>query len=238
MSFLERKIAAQKAALVEKPVVLQKTQSDGPKRPGRPRGTTKARKPIMPEDFDRLLEYIDTDESLSKKMKEKWTRVAALCFYTGVRIGEILLLTVGDLRMAVKQGEASLTNNTKTRRPRLLIFTGNAIEILKHLFEEYLDPELYDYYTSDQLLFHAPRHPTKALNKAGFTREFNAVIEAALGKLYTSHSFRAGILTSLAQARISPKIAQIIAGHQNAQITLSYYKPTEFDVRSAISEVR
>jgi len=143
------------------------------------------------------------------------------------------MLRVSDIKQAIKSGEASLNNTTKTSKPRLLLFTRAARDILADLFEDMLEN-----YNDDDYIFHTPRNRKKPLNSISWTISFNKVIQSALGPLYASHGFRRGYITSFARKGIHPKIASACVGHNSVSTTLLYFNPSQEDVRSAIDKVR
>jgi integrase/recombinase XerD len=226
-NFLEKQIAAQAAEAVVKKV--------SKKNVGRPSGSSRVKKPIGQKEFDILCAHI-SGADMRKPIKARWLKVVALQYYLGTRISEILLLDAADIRSAVANGESSLTNKTKTGKPRLLIFTPRSVNIIRSLFAQELDSA--GGFNPTDLLFHSPRSRKDKLHPAPFTRQLNAIIHEALGPLYSTHSFRKGYITDLAEAGTDFKTIQHCVGHSNVSTTMSYFSPKQGDIRTALEAVR
>lgn len=201
---------------------------------GRPKGSARAKKTIGWRELKTLLKYIKYSGGLQSASQERWIKVAILSYFLGTRISELLQLRVGDIRDAIRSGEASLTNQTKTKTPRLLIFSPLAVKVI----QKYFAAEVEGGYKNGDFLFHSKRGRHLCLNKTAFTRQFNAIIHEALGQLYSSHSFRKGLLTELAQSSIHPRVAQKLIGHSSVQTTMNYFSPTDNDARIALERIR
>ena len=72
------------------------------------------------------------------------------------------------------------------------------------------------------------------LNSIGFTKDFNQLIQIVLGKNYSTHSFRKGIITEMGVSGINPKIIQHFVSHKNISTTLNYINPTSDDIRNSL----
>lgn len=208
------------------------------KKVGRPSGTARAKKSIKAEHYQILLDHID-GSGMKDRLKLRYKRAFCLLHFLGVRVGELLLLQVKDIRLATT-GEASLTNRTKTKKPRHLMFTANAVAAIEELFEEYLvsDPGQKMLYHPEHIVFHSPNRPKTPLNKSTFTKSINDIIHDALGPLYSSHSNRQAILEDFAKNGTNPRIAQKFIGHSSVNTTNNYFHPDDGDVRSALNQIR
>lgn len=208
------------------------------KKVGRPSGTARAKKSIKAEHYQILMDYID-ESDMKDRLKLRYKRAFCLLHFLGVRVGELLLLQVSDIRLSIT-GESSLTNRTKTKKPRHLMFTANAVAAIEELFEEYLveDPSRKIPHNPEHIVFHAPNKPKIPLNKSTFTKSINDIIHDALGPLYSSHSNRQAILEDFAKNGTNPRIAQKFIGHSSVNTTNNYFHPDEGDVRAALSQIR
>lgn len=209
------------------------------KKVGRPVGTARAKKSIRKEQYHLLMKYVD-ESSFKPVLKLRYKRAFTLLYYLGVRVGELLLLQVKDLRLAVSSGEASLTNRTKTKKPRHLMFTAGAIAAIEELFDDYLsvDIDSKHFHDPEHIIFHSPNKPKIALNKSTWTKTINNIIHDCLGPLYSSHSNRKGVLEDFAKKGTNPRIAQRFIGHSSVNTTNNYFDPDEDDVRSALDQIR
>lgn len=203
---------------------------------GRPVGSTRAKKPIFESEFNKIIEFIRDTPLIRQDKKSRWIKCIIISYYTGVRASELLQLNVASIREAVANQESSLNNKTKTRKTRLLMFSTKSVDVIRKNFKDELSQN-GGYHPKD-FIFHAPRDRKKTLNPVSFIRQFNQIIHAALSSdLYSSHSFRKGLITSLAKTA-SPRVAQAIIGHSNVKTTLEYYTPTLEDARLELEKVR
>jgi len=80
----------------------------------RPKGTTRAKKPIMKKEFDRLINAVNRSLEIKSPTKLKLTRAFTLLYLTGCRVSEIAYFKSDDVREMIHDNEYSLTNDTKT----------------------------------------------------------------------------------------------------------------------------
>ncbi|PHQ89516.1 MAG: hypothetical protein COB42_06745 [Sulfurimonas sp.] len=192
----------------------------------RPHGSTKDRQPISSDEFLRLINITSRDKSLQRTSRRKMIRAFTLLRLTGCRVSEIINFSKGDLEHILQHSSYSLDNKNKTRKPRLLRFERQGMEMIKNLKCD----------DTENLLFYK-NASSKAMSVAVFTRELNKQIKKVLGELYTSHSFRAGIITDTLNATGNIRIAQAIAGHKDFEMTLSYLKASNEDIYKALEKV-
>ncbi len=203
---------------------------------GRPVGTKIARKAIREQEFQELLLALEIDNSLQPHMLLRHRRAFTILYYLGMRVGELLILRVGDLRKAIKDGEVQLEGSkTKTKRSRLLQLSSNAQEAIYNTFERLIE----DKNMSENYYIFSSNNPFRALNKANFTLHLNSFIHDTIGELYSTHSFRQGLITDMIVVHNMPLVvAQTFIGHSSMMTTARYAKATEQDTRKAIDQVR
>lgn len=195
----------------------------------RPIGSTKDRQPIFKEEFDRLIELTKHDKDIQKNTKLKLLRAYTLLYLTGCRVSEIINFTCKDLETIIRHKAISLGNDTKTKKPRALMFNDEGIKMLTSL--SYVDcPK------SSETFFYSNTYDTP-MDEAVFTRIINTHLESKLGALYTSHSFRAGYVTRIIEVTGNPKTAQDLVGHSNLKTTLGYVSTTPARKQEAINMV-
>lgn len=203
---------------------------------GRPKGTKIARKAIREEEYRELIESLDAANHLQPRTILRHRRSFSLLFYLGMRVGELLMLRVRDLRQAVHTGETSLEgSSTKTKKARLLQFSAHAQRVIYELFQDIIENEKMN----DNYLVFSGNNPFRALNKANFTLHMNEFIHDTLGENYSTHSFRQGLITDmLVTHRMPLVVAQTYIGHSSMMTTARYAKATEADTQRAINVVR
>ncbi len=194
----------------------------------RPKGTTKSRKIITSKEYKELFNYLNrTDEFKTHSIKNA-KKAFALLYYGGFRVSEIIDFTNKDLFEIFKNKEFSLSNNTKTKKPRMVYFSDNAIKELKLIFRENLTE------SSNYLLLRSWGKPHNNFSAHTIQRQLNIILKIALGQNYTTHSFRAGIITEMAISGINTKIIQEFINHSNIATTLRYVKPSEKDIKKSL----
>lgn len=139
----------------------------------------------------------------------KHKALLSLLYGSGLRIGELLNLKVGDInseRMTVR------VNQGKGRKDRFTILSENGLKVLRVYFKEYI-PQNYLFegqqgrkYTAGS----ARKVLKKSLKKAGIT------------KPVTLHTLRHSFATHLLENGIGISHIQKLLGHQSIKTTLIY----------------
>lgn len=195
----------------------------------RPKGTTRNKKPITDIEYKKLMKHTKGDEDIKENTKEKFLRTWILLYFTGCRISELTHITVKDVRNIVKKNEFSLMNNTKTKKPRLVYFSDTAIKEIKDVFKfdlDNLEDRCYVIRSWDRYY--------DRVNERAFTQQVNKYIHSLLGELYSSHSFRTGIITDMLNHGINTKVVKEFIGHASTNTTLRYYKVGEKEIKKAL----
>lgn len=186
----------------------------------RPKGTTRAKKPILKKEFDRLIRACNNSKEIKSPTRLKLTRAFTLLYLTGCRAGEIVNMTRDNLEQMIRDNEYSLANNTKTKTARLISFDESClqVEFLKRLFP------INDYY-----LF-ARNGSNKPMTASALKLLMNNFIHNILGELYSSHSFRAGYITAFHQQGLSLEHIRADIGHANISTTARYATVTHEEI--------
>ena len=80
-----------------------------------------------------------------------------------------------------------------------------------------------------QILF-TDHNTSKTPSSSTFIAKVNSFIQEVLGHRYSSHSFRAGIITDMSKS-INPKFIKEFIGHSDIKITMRYIRPTDEDLK-------
>ena len=184
----------------------------------RPKGTTRAKKAIEKYEYEKLMTFTTKSPAIKQqRLRVKLRRAFTLLFITGCRVSEIVEFTTKDLKEMIEKKEYSLTNATKTSQSRLITLSDKQVAVLKTLLPENL--------ATDFKLFDAT---------AGYiTIKCNDIIHKCLGKLYSTHSFRAGYITRLANNGENIELIRSDIGHTKIATTARYIKVTEELKRAA-----
>jgi len=197
---------------------------------GRPKGATLERRDIYASEFQTLLDYLQ-EAKMRDRAKSNAMKAFHLLFYFGFRVSEIVDLKNHHIKKMEREKLISLGNDTKTKTPRDAYIADAHIEILKDIFQESLLDE------DDFTLISPTFHPKDYYSKGSLTRMLNRVIHKALGDQYSTHSFRAGYITSLHRADVSIKVIQEIIGHTKSTTTMRYITVSDEEKRDAVEKI-
>jgi len=186
----------------------------------RPSGTTRAKKPILKKEFKRLLNALNHNKSIKSTTKTKLKSAFILLYLTGCRVSEIISFRTTDLEEIILNNEHSLSNSTKTSSARLITFDSDGVQasMIKAIIP---DTEIY--------MFHK-NNSTQAMSVSGLTYLMNRFIHKILGKLYSTHSFRAGYITTAHQKGFSLEHIRQDIGHESINTTALYATVTNKEI--------
>lgn len=179
---------------------------------------------ITTKEYNQLMTYARSDPTLKEHKRLKLLRIFTLMYYTGIRINEISLLTIGKLHELIEE-LSGVIDTPKKEKERMLHLSEDAAKRLKQLIKDE-DPHT--------LFVHTWNRSTTAMHKISLISMVNGYLQQVLGAGFTSHSFRQGIITDMLAANINTKIVQEFIGHADAKTTLGYGKPTKAQVRRAL----
>lgn len=192
----------------------------------RPLHSTKERIPLFQDDFDRLILKVKRSKDMKSTTKLKLIRAYTILFYTGCRANEINDFDIYDLAFIKKHMKTSLNNKNKTNSTRLLKFNKVGHSAICELNTSDCKAKLFYKNNSDQ-----------SMSENSFTRLLNKYLKKFLHELYTTHSFRAGLINATYEATGNIKIAQKLAGHKDTKTTLLYVVATDTQVEDALDKI-
>ena len=143
----------------------------------------------------------------------------------GMRVSEILDIKIKDIKDGIEKSELTIYVK-KQKIIRHIPLSEKSVKVLKKLIENETDINGY--------FIHKRNNVRNNLNSIGFTKDFNQLIQIVLGKNYSTHSFRKGIITEMGVSGINPKIIQHFVSHKNISTTLNYINPTSDDIRNSL----
>jgi site-specific recombinase XerD len=198
---------------------------------GRPRGTTKIRLNIYPEEFQKIIKYIDNNHTMKVHSKNNAKKAFYLLYYIGFRCHELTLLYVNHIHEMVKFQKISLGNNTKTKTARDAHISDFHVDILKEVFKEALFED------GRFALIRPWGSPMEQYSPSSLNELLNRIIHKALGEQYSTHSFRGGFITQLDEAGCSLTVIQEEVSHKNLATTARYIRVTEERKRRAVENL-
>jgi integrase/recombinase XerD len=184
-------------------------------------------KTLTPAEVDHVLTH------LSQHSYALRNRVMFLTgLWSGMRVGEIASLTVGDVRnmdLTVKAEIRLTAQQTKGRHPRTVFLPQK----LRVELEQYLSLRGAVPHTNP-LFITAGRKPFSANVMA---QHFHYLFKSAGISGASSHSLRRSFLTTLAAKGISVRVLADLAGHRNLQVTMRYLDASDDMKRNAVELV-
>ena len=184
-------------------------------------------KTLTNEELEQVLAYI-ADRSYALR-----NRVMLLTgMWSGMRVGEIASLTVGDVMNAngkVKSEVRLSAEQTKGRYPRTVFLPQKLRDELQH----YLD--MRQIRSLEHPLFITAGR--KAFTANVLTQHFYWLFKGAGIDGASSHSMRRSFLTSLAAKGIGVRVLASLAGHRSIQVTMKYIDASDDMKRNAVEMV-
>lgn len=188
--------------------------------------TTKIRENITEVEYQKLLIYLNGKENLTANTKNNLKRTFILLYYTGMRINEVKQLKIKDINIIFEKEELIVVTH-KTRKERKLFFSKEAIKQIKKHF-------LFDDNAKDNdYIITVKGDTSKTPSSSTFISKVNSFIQEVLGHRYSSHSFRAGIITDMSKS-INPKFIKEFIGHSDIKTTMRYIRPTSEDLKKCL----
>ena len=187
----------------------------------------RAKKSITKKEYKLLIAHTKGDDSLKDFSKLRLLRIFVLLYYSGMRINEVSQITFKHIHEILKTGETTIVT-FKTKSERILYFSDEAKKEIKKSFS--LANENLD----NHYIIASWNKPTTRLHEISLINLVNKYMKKVLGKSFTSHSFRQGLLTEMGSRSINPKIIQSFIGHCDVKTTLRYIKPTAHDVKMSL----
>ncbi len=166
---------------------------------------------------------------MRQNTKDNYLKAFTLLFYSGARLNELTQITNKDI-LSLIQNKELIIKTHKTKSERKIYFSDKAVKNITKLFKGlniYNEPEQYK-------MIRVKGNPYSTPSPIAFIQQTNKVIQSVLGKRYTSHSFRQGLITELGTKGVNPKIIKEFMGHKDIKTTMRYIKPSESDIRDSL----
>ena len=192
----------------------------GEEQVGRTIGTTRAKKPILKKEYERLLNATHKSITVRASTKVKLANAFTLLYLTGCRVSEIIDISKSDIEKMILTNEFSLSNDTKTNKPRLISFDSDGVQVDMLSKMQFLD---------NGYLF-AKNNSDKVMTVSALKYMMNSFIHRVLGELYSTHSFRTGYITTAHQLGLSLKHIQQDIGHKSLSTTARYATVTNEEI--------
>jgi integrase/recombinase XerD len=186
----------------------------------------KIRENITQVEHKKILTFLNGDTTIRANTKQNLLVTFTLLYYTGVRVNELTQLKIKDLKEIIKTKELIIKTH-KTKRERKLFFSKDAIKDIGKLFDYLLED-------NESYIIRSKGNVSKSPHELTFINTVNKFIQKALNSnRYSSHSYRAGLITDMSKSINTKFISQYI-GHSDIKTTMKYIKATDSDLKECI----
>jgi len=192
----------------------------------------KIRDNISSKEFQHLLNYTQSDTTISAARKNRLIKVMHLIHIFGIRVNEASQITNNKLLELISNGSTKIIAH-KQKKEKIIYATKSAIKTIKKVFNPIE--------ANDNFILVSERgSKTTPLNPNSMIRDINTYLKKVFpNKNITSHSFRASLISELINDKnISPKIVQQLIGHSDIQTTFRYAKVSEQNIINSLELVR
>jgi integrase len=196
------------------------------------------RDPINSEIYDLLIK-----ESAGPSYIATRTRIAiCLLTVTGIRIGELLPLRVGQLETLLEKGWISIDRLKRGPANHKAFLTSEGKKIVKARKRNF--KFLFLMKDKDSYVFTSDRNPNQMLRRETITMDVNKVTKAVSQSLpekpnITSHSFRIGYISQLWKDTKDIEFVRQTIGHRSLNSTSGYVNQMADEERQArISKIK
>ena len=183
---------------------------------------------ITENEYKKLMTYVRGDESLRKNTKLNLLRTFTILFFTGLRLNEIQELRIRDIKKLIDEENIKI-NISKTSSERKLYLSNSFKKELLKIFD-FTKEDL----SNRVITKGSSKNKKVGINNIVFIQQVNSVIKNILGKGFSSHSFRQGLITEMGSKSINIKIISQFVGHKNISTTMGYIKPTDDQIMNSL----
>ncbi len=179
------------------------------------------RDPINSEIYNLLIKESEGPTYIATR-----TRIAiCLLTVTGIRIGELLSLKVGQLETLVEKGWISIDRLKRGPANHKAFLTSEGKKIVKARKKDF--EFLFLMKDKDSYLFTSDRKPNQMLRRQTITMDVNKVMHSVSNLLsskpnITSHSFRIGYISQLWKDTKDIEFVRQTIGHRSLNATSAY----------------
>ena len=179
------------------------------------------RDPINSEIYNLLLKESEGPSYIATRTRI----VICLLTVTGIRIGELLPLKVGQLETLLEEGWISIDRLKRGPANHKAFLTSEGKKIVKARKRDF--ESLFLMRDKDSYVFTSDRKPNQMLRRETITMDVNKVMHAVSKRLgskpnITSHSFRIGYISQLWKDTKDIEFVRQTIGHRSLNSTSSY----------------
>ena len=178
-------------------------------------------------EYKKLMRYTRGNESMRENTRLNLLRAFTLLYYTGMRINETQSLKISHIKELIEKGTTKVEID-KTSTERKLYLSDDFKKDLLKVFDLSEDGE------NRVIAKGANKNKKSGITNVTFIAQINKAMKEALGDGFTSHSFRQGLITEMAQKSVNVKVVSKFIGHKDIKTTLGYVTPSDNDIENAL----
>lgn len=178
-------------------------------------------------EYKKLMSYIRGNESMREHSKLNLLRTFTILYYTGLRLNEVQELKIAHIVELLTTGTTKVVLSKTSNERKLYLTDGFKKDLLK-VFT--LDED-----TENRVVSKGSNKSRRTgISEITYIQQVNGAMFDVLGKGFTSHSFRQGIITEMGSKGINVKIISTFIAHKNVKTTLDYITPTQEDIQNSL----
>ena len=183
---------------------------------------------ITEVEYKKLMTYVRGDERIRENTKLNLLRTFTILFFTGLRVNEVQELKIKDIKKLIDEQSLKITISKTSSERKLYLSNSFKKELLKIFDLENEDLE------NRIITKGSCKNKKVGINNIVFIQQINSTIKNILGKGFSSHSFRQGLITEMGSKSINIKIISQFVGHKNVSTTMGYIKPTDDQIINSL----
>ena len=185
----------------------------------------KVKESIGLKEYKDLLIHSRGIDNIKENSRLNIQRTFTILFYTGLRLNEIQSLRIKHIKELIIS-KSTIIETSKTNSERKLYASEDFIKALKPFFD--LEEDL------ENRVIQKLNKPREGIAVDTYLKQINGIIKTVLKKGYSSHSFRQGLITDMAERGVNVKIISEFISHKNIATTLGYVKPSQDTIKNAL----
>lgn len=176
---------------------------------------------ITEKEYRKLVSYVKGNENYKEYKKLNLLRTFCILYYSGLRVNEVRDLKYSHIYELLEEGQTIIISS-KTNIEKKIYLTESFKKELIKLFAILKD--------KNELIIYNNRKKISRSSNIAFINLINKTIKEILGKRYSSHSFRRGLITEMGSRGINIKIISKFIGHSDVKTTMRYIQPSDEDI--------
>lgn len=184
----------------------------------------KIKENITAVEYRKLMNSVRGNETIRANTKSNMLRTFCILYFSGLRLNELQDLRISNIRELIEKGTTKAILS-KTNSERRLFITEEFKKELSKLFNLDVEDDRNRIITKGSC-----KSKRTAISDIVFIGMVNRTIQDILGKSFSSHAFRRGLITEMGSKSINTKIISKFIGHSSVKTTMGYINPTDADI--------